>query len=62
MTIRNNGQKRDTRRILSSVLLLIVGLFCLYYTFHGGFKWAWLLITAAVFYLSFAMFRSANEV
>lgn len=62
MTIRNNGQKRDTRRVLSSVFLLIVGLLCLYFTFNNGFRWAWLMISAAVLYLSFAMFRSSNEV
>ena len=62
MTIRNNGHKRDTRRVLSSLFLLIVGLLCLFFTFHNGFRWAWLLISIAIFYLSFAMFRSANEV
>ena len=61
MTIRNNGQKRNTRYVLSSLFLLIVGLICLYFTFHNGFKWAWLMISAAILYLSFAMFRNSNE-
>ena len=61
MTIRNNGQKRNGRMVLSSLFLLIVGLICLYFTFHNGFRWAWLLISAAILYLSFAMFRNSNE-
>lgn len=62
MTIRNNGQKRDTKRILSSIFLLIVALLCFYLTFRHGFNFVWLIISLAMLYLSFAMFRSANEV
>ena len=62
MTIRNNGQKRDTKYLLSSLFMLIVGLICLYFAFHNGFSWAWLIISLAVLYLSFAMFRNSNEV
>ena len=62
MTIRNNGSRRDPRRILSALFMFAVALLCLYFTFHNGFKWAWLIISLALFYLSFAMFRSANEV
>ena len=62
MTIRNNGQKRDTKRILSSIFLLLIGLGCLYFTFDDGFSWSWLVISIVVLYLSFAMFRSSNEV
>ncbi len=61
MTIRNNGQKRNSKYLLSSLFLLIVALICLYFTFSNGFKWAWLLISLAIFYLSFAMFRNSNE-
>lgn len=62
MTIRNNGQKRDTKRLLSSVFLFIIALVCLYITGKNGWKWSWDMITAALFYLAIAMFRSANEV
>ncbi len=62
MTIRNNGQKRDTKRVLSSLFLLLIALICLYITARNGWKWSWDMITAALFYLSIAMFRSANEV
>ena len=62
MTIRNNGQRRDPKRILASLFLFIVGLICLYFTFNHGFRWSWLIISVAILYLSFAMFRSANEV
>ncbi len=62
MTIKNNGQRRDPKRILSSLFLLLVGLLCLFFTFRNGFRFAWLIISLAVLYLSFAMFRSANEV
>lgn len=62
MTIRNNGQKRDPKRILSALFLLFVGLACLYITFRKGFDFSWCLISAAIFFLAFAMFRSANEV
>ena len=62
MTIRNNGQKRNTKYVLSSIFMLIVGLLCLFFTFSNGFKWAWLLISIAIFYLAFAFFRNSNEV
>ena len=62
MTIRNNGSKRDPKRILSSLFLLLVALVCFYFTFRNGFRFSWLVISCAVLYLSFAMFRSANEV
>ncbi|MBQ9014540.1 MAG: hypothetical protein IJ109_00335 [Firmicutes bacterium] len=62
MTIRNNGQRRDPKRILSALFLLVVALICLYFTFNNGFRWSWLVISVALLYLSFAMFRSSNEV
>ena len=62
MTIRNNGSRRDPKRILSALFLLAVGLLCLYFAFHTGFSWTWFVIAIVVLYLAFAMFRSANEV
>ena len=62
MSIRNNGTKRDSKRLLGSVFLLFIGLSCMYLTFRNGFRFSWLIISLAVFYLSFAMFRSSNEV
>ena len=62
MTIRNNGQKRDSKRVLSAIFLFIVALVSLYFTATKHWVWSWDLITAVLFYLSFAMFRSANEV
>ncbi len=62
MTIRNNGQKRDTKRILSSLFLLIIGLICLYISFKDGLRFSWLVISAAVLFLSVRMFASSNEV
>lgn len=62
MTIKSNGSKRDPKRILSSLFLLLVAILCFYFTFRDDFKFAWLIISLAVLYLSFAMFRSANEV
>ena len=46
MTIKNNGQRRNPKYLLSSGFLLVL---------------AWLLISLALFYLSFAMFRNSNE-
>ena len=62
MTIKNNGQRRDPKRILSALFLFAVALVALYFTAKRNWLWSWDLITAALFYLSFAMFRSANEV
>lgn len=62
MSIRNNGQKRSPRRILSALFLLFVGIICLILTFRNGFRLSWLVISLAVLYLAFAMFRSSNEV
>ncbi len=62
MTIRNNGQKRDSKRILSSIFLLLIGLVCLYIAISSSKSWAWYVISAAILYLAFAMFRSSNEV
>jgi hypothetical protein len=62
MSIKNNGRKRDFKYILGSIFLLGVGLLCLYLAVSSGWKIAWTLTTIAVFYLSFAMFRNANEI
>ncbi len=61
MTIRNNGNRRDPKLVLSAVFLLAVAIVCLIITIHNGWKWSWILISAAMFYLSFAMFRNSNE-
>ena len=61
MTIKNNGQRRDPKLILSSLFLLIVGLICLYIAFRNAWKLSWVLISIAILYLSFAMFRNSNE-
>ncbi|MBQ6370642.1 MAG: hypothetical protein IJJ21_03560 [Firmicutes bacterium] len=62
MTIRNNGQKRDVKRVLSALFLLVVGLVCLVIAYRNDWKWSWDIISIAILYLSFAMFRSSNEV
>ena len=48
--------------ILSSIFLLLVGLACLYITSRKGVPYSWDLISAAIFFLSFCMFRASNEV
>ncbi|MDO5490993.1 MAG: hypothetical protein Q4F96_01145 [Bacillota bacterium] len=62
MSFRNNGSRRTPRYILSSIFLFLIGLACLYIAAQKGFPFAWILISAAVFFLSFSMFRNANEV
>ena len=62
MTIRNNGQKRDPKRLLSALFLLFVAVICFILTFKNGFRLSWLVISLAVLYLAFAMFKSSNEV
>ena len=62
MTIRNNGSKRDPKRILSALFLLFVAIICTVITVKQGFRLSWIVISAAVYFLAFAMFRSANEV
>lgn len=62
MTIRSNGSKRDPKRVLSSLFLLGVGLVCIFLAFRHDFKFSWLIMAGVSFFLSFAMFRSANEV
>ena len=62
MSFRNNGQKRDIKRVLSALFIFFVGIVCLVITVRNDFKFSWILITAAVFFLSFSMFRSSNEV
>ncbi len=62
MTIKNNGQRRDPKYLLSAGFLLILAIISLYLTFKDNFRWSWMLISLALFYLSFAMFRNSNEV
>ena len=62
MSIRSNGSKRDSKRILSALFLLFVAITCTVITAKKGFPLSWDVISAAVYFLAFAMFRSANEV
>ena len=62
MSIRSNGSKRDSKRILSALFLLFVAIVCTVITAEKGFPLSWNVISAAVYFLAFAMFRSANEV
>ncbi len=62
MSIRNNGRKRDLKYILGSLFLLCIGLLCLYLAASKGWSFSWTVISIAVLYLSFAMFRNANEI
>ncbi len=62
MSIKNNGRKRDIKYVLASLFLLAVGLVCLYLAVSSGWKLSWTATTIAVLYLSFAMFRNANEI
>ena len=61
MTIKNNGQRRNPKDLLSSGFLLVLAIISMYLTFRDNFRWSWLLISLALFYLSFAMFRNSNE-
>ncbi len=62
MSFRNNGQKRDFKRVLSALFLLFVGLVCLFIARSQGYKLSWIVISGAIIFLAFAMFRSSNEV
>ena len=44
------------------LFLLIIGLICLYISFKDGLRFSWLVISAAVLFLSVRMFASSNEV
>ena len=61
MTIKNNGQRRNPKYLLSSGFLLVLAIISMYLTFRDNFRWSWLLISLALFYLPFAMFRNSNE-
>lgn len=62
MTIRSNGSKRDTKRVLSALFLLFVAIACTTVAAKRGFPLSWDIIAGAVYFLAFCMFRSANEV
>ena len=62
MTIKSNGSKRDVKRVLSALFLLFVAIACTTVTAKKGFPLSWDVISAAVYFLAFVMFRSANEV
>lgn len=62
MSIRNNGTKRDPKRVLSALFLLFVAIVCSVITVKHDFKISWVIISLAVYFLAFTMFRSANEV
>lgn len=62
MSIRSNGTKRDTKRILSALFLLFVAIACTAVAARRGFPLSWDVIAGAVYFLAFCMFRSANEV
>ena len=62
MSIRSNGTKRDTKRVLSALFLLFVAIACTLVAARRGFPLTWDVIAGAVYFLAFSMFRSANEV
>ena len=47
---------------LVALFLLFVAIICTVITVKQGFRLSWIVISAAVYFLAFAMFRSANEV
>ena len=61
MSLKPNGRRRDPRRVLISLFILLVSLICFFLTFKDGFRWAWFMISCAVLYFAFAMFKNSNE-
>ena len=61
MSFRGNGNRRDPKFLLGSILIMIICILTVLIAARNDWKFSWLIISAALFFLSIIMFKNANE-
>lgn len=62
MSFKSNGTKRDTRKILSGIVLFVIFVVLILSQFTSGFSVTRLIFAGIALYLATAFYRLSNEV
>lgn len=61
MTFKSNGNKRDSKKLISAFMCLIFGIIFIALIFTHGFSLSKIIFGALFIYFATALFRTSNE-